>query len=130
MDWPRKRKQSATLTASIFRFDSRPCRNHKYERDVSARFEFLQPTRLKRSRLDFAASFYLDRAMGMPAGDDVTSSSANDQRGVIVFATTHWSLVLEAQGESTVAKEALEKLCRIYWRPVYSFLRGQGIGQE
>ncbi len=51
-------------------------------------------------------------------------------RGAVAFATTHWSLVLEAQGESPAAQEALEKLCRIYWRPIYSFLRRQGIGQE
>ena len=32
-----------------------------------------------------------------------------------VFATTHWSVVLEAQGDSPAAQEALEKLCRAYW---------------
>src|SRR6186713_2713826 len=37
-------------------------------------------------------------------------------------------MVLEAQGESAAAQEALEKLCRIYWRPIYSFVRRQGIG--
>ena len=73
--------------------------------------------------------------MGIPAGDDVTSSVANDfaaggQRCAVAFATTHWSLVLEAQDESPVAQEALEKLCRIYWRPIYGFLRRQGVGQE
>ena len=71
----------------------------------------------------------------MPAGDDVTSSAANDfaaagQQGAVAFATTHWSLVLEAHGESPVAQEALEKLCRIYWRPIHSFLRRQGLAQE
>src|SRR5262249_34138689 len=40
---------------------------------------------------------------------------------------THWSVVLEAQGESPAAEEALEKLCRIYWRPIYSFVRRQGV---
>src|SRR5439155_15810038 len=45
--------------------------------------------------------------------------------GPAAFATTHWSVVLEAQGESPAAQEALEKLCRIYWRPIYSFLRRQ-----
>ena len=30
------------------------------------------------------------------------------------FTTTHWSMVLEAQGESPAAQEALEKLCRTY----------------
>ena len=73
--------------------------------------------------------------MGIPAGDDVTSSTASDgaaagQQGAVAFATTHWSLVLEAQDESPVAQEALEKLCRIYWRPIYGFLRRQGVGQE
>jgi RNA polymerase sigma-70 factor (ECF subfamily) len=38
--------------------------------------------------------------------------------------------VLEAQGESPAAQEALEKLCRTYWRPIYSFVRRQGAGAE
>src|SRR6266481_5366691 len=72
---------------------------------------------------------------GARARDDVTSSTgsgsaAAGQQGAVAFATTHWSLVLEAQGESPAAQEALEKLCRIYWRPVYSFLRRQGVAQE
>lgn len=37
--------------------------------------------------------------------------------------------MLEAQGESPVAQDALEKLCRTYWRPIYSFVRRQGIPQ-
>jgi RNA polymerase sigma-70 factor (ECF subfamily) len=36
--------------------------------------------------------------------------------------------VLEAQGESPAAQEALEKLCRTYWRPIFAFVRRQGIG--
>ncbi len=68
-----------------------------------------------------------------PAEDEVTSLTANDgnaQRGPVVFTTTHWSVVLSAQAESPAAHEALEKLCRIYWRPIYSFVRRQGIGPE
>ncbi|MGC2627238.1 MAG: sigma-70 family RNA polymerase sigma factor [Candidatus Udaeobacter sp.] len=73
--------------------------------------------------------------MGLPSGEDATSWIASDvtaagQRGAVAFATTHWTLVLEAKGESPVAQEALEKLCRIYWRPIHSLLRRQGIGQE
>src|SRR5437762_14351020 len=52
------------------------------------------------------------------------------ENGAAVFATTHWSVVLEAQGESPAAQDALEKLCRTYWRPVYAFLRRQGVGPE
>lgn len=46
------------------------------------------------------------------------------------FTTTHWTVVLEAQSESATAQDALEKLCRIYWRPIYSFVRRQGIELE
>jgi DNA-directed RNA polymerase specialized sigma24 family protein len=65
-----------------------------------------------------------------PVPDEVTSTAAtgtSGQRGGVAFATTHWSVVLEAQGESPAAQEALEKLCRMYWRPIYGFVRRQGI---
>src|SRR5437868_4995788 len=52
------------------------------------------------------------------------------ENGAAVFATTHWSVVLEAQGESPGGRDALEELCRTYWRPVYAFLRRQGVGPE
>jgi RNA polymerase sigma-70 factor (ECF subfamily) len=39
-------------------------------------------------------------------------------------------VVLDAQGESPAAHEALEKICRTYWRPIFGFLRRQGIGPE
>ena len=43
------------------------------------------------------------------------------------FATTHWSVVLAAGSDSSPGThEALEKLCRIYWYPLYAFLRRQG----
>ena len=52
------------------------------------------------------------------------------QNRAVVFATTHWSVVLEAQGDSPAAQEALEKLCRTYWRPVYSYIRREGTALE
>jgi RNA polymerase sigma factor (sigma-70 family) len=73
-------------------------------------------------RLDFEAGFYLNRSVS-PAEDA-------GQEGATSFTTTHWSVVLEAQGDSPAAQQALEKLCRIYWRPIYSFVRRQGIGPE
>jgi RNA polymerase sigma-70 factor (ECF subfamily) len=66
----------------------------------------------------------------VPADDQVTSLTevgGSAQDGRVAFTTTHWSVVLEAQSESPAAQEALEKLCRIYWRPIYSFVRGQGV---
>src|SRR5262249_46358756 len=55
---------------------------------------------------------------------------ARPQSGAFAFATTNWSVVLSAQGESPAAEAALEKLCRAYWRPIYSFLRLQNVRPE
>lgn len=43
------------------------------------------------------------------------------------FETTQWTVVLKAgQAESAERMAALESLCRIYWEPVYAYLRRQG----
>jgi RNA polymerase sigma-70 factor (ECF subfamily) len=52
------------------------------------------------------------------------------QTGAVAFTTTHWSIVLAAQGPSPAAADALEKLCRTYWRPIYGFVRRRGIRPE
>jgi DNA-directed RNA polymerase specialized sigma24 family protein len=56
--------------------------------------------------------------------------TADVQTKADAFATTHWSLVLIAQGQSAAAEEALEELCRIYWRPLYAFARREGSDSE
>jgi RNA polymerase sigma factor (sigma-70 family) len=70
----------------------------------------------------------------VPPQKELTSLTAIDPVAAghygAAFTTTHWSVVLEAQGESPAAQEALEKLCRTYWRPIYSFVRRQGIRPE
>jgi DNA-directed RNA polymerase specialized sigma24 family protein len=75
-------------------------------------------------------TFHLDCTVSA-APNEVTSSTAtgaSGQHAGAAFTTTHWSVVLEAQGESPAAQDALEKLCRMYWRPIFAFLRRQGIG--
>ena len=43
------------------------------------------------------------------------------------FTTTHWSVVLAAKDDtSPVADDALAKLCRAYWYPLYAFIRRRG----
>jgi RNA polymerase sigma factor (sigma-70 family) len=43
------------------------------------------------------------------------------------FASTHWSVVLAArESDKPSAAEALEKLCRTYWPPLYAFIRREG----
>ena len=67
-----------------------------------------------------------------PAEHSLTSLSGTDEtvHSPGIFATTHWSVVLEAQGESPAAQKALEKLCRTYWRPIYGYVRRHGAGTE
>jgi RNA polymerase sigma factor (sigma-70 family) len=70
-----------------------------------------------------------------PCPPDLRESNTNrsatvGQKRAMPFTTTHWSVVLEAQSESPAAQEALEKLCRVYWRPIYSFVQRQGIAPE
>ena len=63
-------------------------------------------------------------------------SSAGDQQGAKAggsgwFNTTHWSVVLNAaDGSAAGASEALEKLCRTYWYPLYAYVRRTGHSPE
>jgi len=61
-----------------------------------------------------------------PAGEDSSELTPRRQQ----FDTTHWSVVLAARGESADAQMALEKLCRVYWYPLYAFVRRQGHSPE
>src|SRR3954470_24581979 len=42
------------------------------------------------------------------------------------FATTRWSIVLAAGTNDPQAGAALGELCRLYWYPLYAFVRRQG----
>jgi len=63
--------------------------------------------------------------MSTPAREQPTLASAQ------WFATTHWTTVLAARDQqSPRAAEALDKLCRRYWPPVYAFIRRRGHGPD
>jgi len=74
----------------------------------------------------------------MGAFDDIERSPSADRKaaglvcsidspGPAQFATTHWSVVTLAGGDSSIpAAQALEKLCRAYWYPLYFFVRRRG----
>jgi RNA polymerase sigma-70 factor (ECF subfamily) len=46
------------------------------------------------------------------------------------FATTRWSVVLAAGNSTPAGAEALAVLCRVYWYPLYAYVRRQGHSQE
>jgi len=52
---------------------------------------------------------------------------ADEAPGMGSFVTTQWSMVLSTGSASPrLAKQALEDLCRIYWYPLYIFVRKRG----
>ncbi len=59
------------------------------------------------------------------------TEGASAARTAAQFATTHWSVVLAAgHSVSPDAQEALERLCRTYWYPLYAFVRLKGYAPE
>jgi RNA polymerase sigma-70 factor (ECF subfamily) len=59
----------------------------------------------------------------MPTSSDIFESAIPQAE----FPKTHWSEVLSASDpSSTRGAEALEKLCRTYWYPLYVFVRRRG----
>jgi RNA polymerase sigma-70 factor (ECF subfamily) len=75
-------------------------------------------------------TFCLDRSVPVDEDRAPENRIAPSTQNGAAFTTTHWSVVLAAQGPSPAAEEALEKLCRTYWKPIYGFVRRQGIGPE
>ncbi len=60
----------------------------------------------------------------------MSSNQSEDEareRTAAEFATTHWSTVLAAgDSASPDSAEALDRLCRTYWYPLYAFVRRKG----
>lgn len=51
----------------------------------------------------------------------------SETRKYAEFPATKWSVIIRATGvTSALSREALEDLCRIYWPPLYSYLRRSG----
>ena len=47
------------------------------------------------------------------------------------FLTTRWSVIIAAKDEdSPEAFDALETLCRVYWRPLYVYIQSQGHNRQ
>ena len=63
----------------------------------------------------------------MSAGPSETINGGGSHT-VARFAETHWSIVLSAAEKrgDTHALQARENLCRIYWPPLYAFIRRRG----
>jgi RNA polymerase sigma factor (sigma-70 family) len=59
----------------------------------------------------------------MPDFDEPGDAAANAR-----FGATPWTdVTLAQQGVSTASRAALERLCRLYWYPVYAHIRQRGL---
>ena len=57
----------------------------------------------------------------------MTTSAAGNRPSDAWFRTTHWSVVLTAgRSDTSRARPALESLSRVYWRPLYAYVRRRG----
>lgn len=54
----------------------------------------------------------------------MTSSPSSSRLPADDFATTQWSVVLQAgRGDGALARTSLERLCHVYWLPIYAYVR-------
>lgn len=68
------------------------------------------------------------KRLAMPESDEHFGWAGNPKGQ---FTTTHWSLVLKVgQEDSEIADQALETLCRIYWYPLYAYVRRRGYSEH
>jgi DNA-directed RNA polymerase specialized sigma24 family protein len=44
-----------------------------------------------------------------------------------MFPTTRWTLILEAKGDAALKRKAFDELARVYWQPLFVFLRSKGL---
>ena len=59
------------------------------------------------------------------------SSSPRERSNPGRFVTTRWSLILSVrEGAAPEAKDALSRLCELYWYPLYALVRRQGFGPD
>jgi RNA polymerase sigma factor (sigma-70 family) len=64
----------------------------------------------------------------MTAAMEPTTHAA--RKPAATFATTHWTHVLSARGDSPEARQALSELCNAYYAPVFAFVRHNSRDEE
>lgn len=52
--------------------------------------------------------------------------TASEPSQAEVFQSTAWTLVVAARTDGAARRTALERLCRVYWPPVFGYLRRRG----
>ena len=83
---------------------------------------------------DVSVTVYACVGEGEPQCSLVNGKNGHEGAGVArEFVTTRWSLILSASNlgsEEQKSREALAELCRVYWRPIFLFVRARGYSIE
>lgn len=73
----------------------------------------------------------VDICQGHPSMAQLWKGANSPMAADYNFTDTHWSVVLQAQGDNaTRAQAAMSQLCETYWFPLYAFARGKGMTPE
>lgn len=62
----------------------------------------------------------------MTQSNSDSSANASTTGGPSSFQPTRWTLVQKVQDNSVEATDALNELCKMYWRPLYAYARSFG----
>ena len=86
---------------------------------------------LSSQRTPKAAGRNFDRHQKKDTRLAINDSSPSLNSAQDVFATTRWTVVLAAGRKSdTQARQALAELCRMYWFPLYAYVRRRGYSKH
>jgi RNA polymerase sigma factor (sigma-70 family) len=123
---------SAHAPAMTLRHSAGPELSFHHEVDPRFRRADCVWAQKKSLRTALSLAFYACMAKGRPQCSFVNGT--NGHKGAVgprEFVTTRWTLILSANGsEEHKARDALAELCRTYWRPIFSFVRGRGYSIE
>lgn len=70
----------------------------------------------------------LAEGRGSRAYGGVMEAVPREARTGVAFPATPWTMLELSGGDGTVARRALDRVCCLYWVPLYAYLRGSGHG--
>ena len=73
--------------------------------------------------MDSSSGLLLTSVLVQNAG--VTDKPASEPQASL-FPATPWSQLLRLRGDDEGARQALARVCQLYWYPVYAYIRGRG----
>ena len=62
----------------------------------------------------------------IPRPDPVQNAVVSDTPTASIFPATPWSQLMRLRGDDESARVALANVCKLYWFPVYAYIRSKG----